>query len=1369
MESLSFSLLSLAVLCVPGASSSATVCCPCSSPLTSSLSADVQSPFLPVVLLLLLGEDDGCRASVWSSYGARTRWATSRSGSRSQTDTSNLVGITAKFPANGPLVRGCKRMRMLLHGFLHAVTANTKHCPVKLKTAQTIWVLMCVLAVSEIGHAVEFGDSKAVFSTPCGDIMTLSTPVPNLTQFTVCTYLKLASSKPWTAFIYKLPSSPDNVYEIGVFGDSGSMKIWMFGTEIIVLESLNLLTWYEICITWGGRNESMGVYLNGEMKAEEKLENNTMLHGGGSLILGCPHKINASASLGLVGDLYMFRMWNTSADSWLQSCIDGNVIKWKMDDWIYSPTIIKQDSSLHCANKKSEITTSVGDSYLARTPTQSNGTVTTSLNSTSIAFSSSSATNITTVNELNSDGSFSSKLWKSSVTTNINSGMNNYSNSSTSLTTSFSKHTSDVNNGLNITSESSHSSSDSSYTAIVSNNETFTTPRTTTTDVTTGGMNCTANASSEIQNWLMGICNSSCNGSVYEITLEPNCPLDVWNTMIGRVTNISHKRIQCTDLLYIVNYSLTDICVVIRNYLGNVCIKDINKIDFCCCTECSLSPCIIRNTAMCGFGGNGATTGFPNTRSSNSQLPSITRNSNGSSITKTITSVISRPAFTSYSGSNTPVNSQPTSAIRDEHDSTVNSGSTSATNRGSHTTTISGTRSVATGKDNTGPSTTSGSSSIIDSLNKLIDLLGSGNLNSSTVQNIVSQLEDLLAGEVTPDAANILVGILNTFLNVSQNLLAPVSKRLLMIVDKIGLKLNFPGQSINFTSQALALAVNKVKASSFTGTSFGVESSSGLQVSLGSQPTLNSDGSILLPASLLNDLSPIDKDIASRIQFNYFAKTSFFMDSSLTTNQSLVSKVISSSVANITVTNLTENVTVTLKTFRSSVSNSVKCVFWDFTKNNGSGGWASDGCTVASRTHTNNETVCNCNHLTSFAILLDVTPNTPISPQDTLILTFITYIGCGLSSIFLSVTLVTYIAFEKIRRDYPSKILIQLCAALVCLNLTFLLNPWISLYSDIPGLCISVAAFLHYFVLVSITWMGLEAFHMYLSLVKVFNTYVRKYMLKFCIIGWGVPAVVVAIILAVKKDLYRLNVSVPYPNGSADYFCWMDDTVFWITIVGYFGIIFLLNVSMFVVVLIQLCRIKKQKQLGYQRKTTLQDMRSVAGITFLLGITWGLGFFSFGPGKVAIMYLFTIFNTLQGFFIFLFYCVAKENVRKQWRRYLCCGKFRLAENSDWSKTATNKLKKQTSKQGASSSSSNSIQSTSNSNSTTVLVSNEYSLHPNGNGNVLKERNGVSFQLRNSEMVLQELSARPSARNGDAKQTSIRRTSNRGSVHFIDQI
>jgi len=52
---------------------------------------------------------------------------------------------------------------------------------------------------------------------------------------------------------------------------------------------------------------------------------------------------------------------------------------------------------------------------------------------------------------------------------------------------------------------------------------------------------------------------------------------------------------------------------------------------------------------------------------------------------------------------------------------------------------------------------------------------------------------------------------------------------------------------------------------------------------------------------------------------------------------------------------------------------------------------------------------------------------------------------------------------------------------------------------------------------------------------------------------------------------------------------------------------------------------------------------------------------------------------------------------------------------DWSRTATNGLKKQTVNQGVSSSS-NSLQSNSNStNSTTLLMNNDYSVHANGNG------------------------------------------------------
>uniref|UniRef100_A0A3Q3EET0 Uncharacterized protein n=1 Tax=Labrus bergylta TaxID=56723 RepID=A0A3Q3EET0_9LABR len=181
----------------------------------------------------------------------------------------------------------------------------------------------------------------------------------------------------------------------------------------------------------------------------------------------------------------------------------------------------------------------------------------------------------------------------------------------------------------------------------------------------------------------------------------------------------------------------------------------------------------------------------------------------------------------------------------------------------------------------------------------------------------------------------------------------------------------------------------------------------------------------------------------------------------------------------------------------------------------GSGGWNQDGCSVLKS--TDNETVCGCNHLTSFAILL--------------ILTFITYIGCGISAIFLSITLLTYLAF-KLRKDIPSKILIQLCVALLLLNLVFLVDAWLALYPNALGLCISTAWFLHYFLLVAFTWMGLEAVHMYLALVKVFNSYISCYMLKFSLVGW--PMIVVIIVIAIDKNNYGLVSYGRFADGTSD-------------------------------------------------------------------------------------------------------------------------------------------------------------------------------------------------------------------------------------------
>ncbi|NXV46240.1 AGRG4 protein, partial [Uria aalge] len=146
------------------------------------------------------------------------------------------------------------------------------------------------------------------------------------------------------------------------------------------------------------------------------------------------------------------------------------------------------------------------------------------------------------------------------------------------------------------------------------------------------------------------------------------------------------------------------------------------------------------------------------------------------------------------------------------------------------------------------------------------------------------------------------------------------------------------------------------------------------------------------------------------------------------------------------------------------------------------------------------------------------------------------------------------------------------------LNMVFLTNSWLSSF-DQPGLCITVAVLLHYFLLAAFTWMCLESVHFYLALVKVFNVYVPKYILKCCIAGWGIPAIVITIVLIINKDFYG-NGSHSEGNPFSN-FCWIQENiVFYISVVAYVFVIFLTNTAMFITVLLQIHSVKSRTQKG---------------------------------------------------------------------------------------------------------------------------------------------------------------------------------------------
>lgn len=51
-------------------------------------------------------------------------------------------------------------------------------------------------------------------------------------------------------------------------------------------------------------------------------------------------------------------------------------------------------------------------------------------------------------------------------------------------------------------------------------------------------------------------------------------------------------------------------------------------------------------------------------------------------------------------------------------------------------------------------------------------------------------------------------------------------------------------------------------------------------------------------------------------------------------------------------------------------------------------------------------------------------------------------------------------------------------------------------------------------------------------------------------------------------------------------------------------------------------------------------------LVFLLGLTWTFGLLYLNEESVIMAYVFTVLNSLQGLFIFVFHCVQNEKVRR---------------------------------------------------------------------------------------------------------------------------
>uniref|UniRef100_A0A7N8XN48 Adhesion G protein-coupled receptor L2a n=1 Tax=Mastacembelus armatus TaxID=205130 RepID=A0A7N8XN48_9TELE len=334
------------------------------------------------------------------------------------------------------------------------------------------------------------------------------------------------------------------------------------------------------------------------------------------------------------------------------------------------------------------------------------------------------------------------------------------------------------------------------------------------------------------------------------------------------------------------------------------------------------------------------------------------------------------------------------------------------------------------------------------------------------------------------------------------------------------------------------------------------------------------------------------------------------------------------------------------------------CSFWNYSERSMMGYWSTQGCKLldSNKTHT----TCSCNHLTNFAILM---AHREISVNDRvheLLLTVITRVGIVVSLVCLTISIFTFCFFRGLQSD-RNTIHKNLCINLFIAELIFLIG--IDMTEPRIG-CAIIAGILHFFFLACFSWMCLEGVQLYLMLVEVFESeYSRKKY--YYVSGYLFPAIVVGVSAAIDYRSYGTKKA-----------CWLsvDNHFIW-SFIGPVTFIIMLNLIFLVITMYKMVKHSTTLKPDSSRLENIKHwVMGAFALLFLLGLTWSFGLFFINEASIVMAYLFTIFNTFQGMFIFIFHCLLQKKVRKEYskcfRHTYCCGGLPTESSHGSVKTST---------------------------------------------------------------------------------------------------
>ncbi|XP_034008101.1 adhesion G protein-coupled receptor B3 isoform X4 [Trematomus bernacchii] len=343
------------------------------------------------------------------------------------------------------------------------------------------------------------------------------------------------------------------------------------------------------------------------------------------------------------------------------------------------------------------------------------------------------------------------------------------------------------------------------------------------------------------------------------------------------------------------------------------------------------------------------------------------------------------------------------------------------------------------------------------------------------------------------------------------------------------------------------------------------------------------------------------------------------------------------------------------------------CALWDSNIMNDSwGAWSSKGCktVLTDASHTK----CLCDRVSTFAILAqqprEISMEYSGVPSVTLI------VGCGLSCLSLITLTVIYIVLWRYIRSERSIILLNFCLSIICSNILILVGQT---QTHNAGVCVMTTAFLHFFFLASFCWVLTEAWQSYMAVTgKVRTRLIRK---RFLCLGWGLPALVVAVSMGFTKT----------KGYGTPLYCWLSlEGGLLYAFVGPAAAVVLVNMVIGILVFNKLVSRdgildKKLKHRAGYDSQSLQMSEPHTGLTLkcakcgvvsttalsattasnamaslwsscvvlpLLALTWMSAVLAMTDKRsILFQILFAVFDSLQGFVIVMVHCVLRREVQ----------------------------------------------------------------------------------------------------------------------------